>query len=290
MTAGQNSHLLFTSGGIMNNEVWIPSSGRFPVSGSEQYTAGWSGAFCAGMFQFGVEAYYKRLHNLSNYKEGYASLMGDTDWQSKIITGGSGEAKGVEFLLRKITGQWTGFASWSLSKATRKYPDINNGASYIYEFDRPHTVSLSVNRQLNSKFAFNAAWVFMTGLPYTPAIGRQLYSYIDENKYIDALIYGERNSARMKPYHRLDAGFNYTKLNKRNRKVVWTFSIYNVYNRHNPYFYYYAPDADENSAFSYYYTYNQRPFFYEQKSNQKLSLYQVSFFPIIPTVSYKVFF
>jgi len=284
MTVSQNSHLLFTSGGIMNNEVWVPASDRFRVGGSEQYSVGWSGSFYDVMFQASVEAYYKRLSNLSNYRGGYASLMGDTDWQSKIVTHGSGEAKGIEFLLRKTTGQWTGFASWSWSQATRQYPDINNGKNYIYEFDRPHSISLSINKQLNEKWTFNAAWVFMSGQPYTPAIGRQLYSYNDEDDYIDALIYGERNSARMKPYHRLDVGFNYTKLTRNHRKAVWTFSIYNVYNRQNPYFYYYGT---EKKFFNYYYTYYRNDPFY---ADRKLSLYQVSFFPMIPTVSYKLYF
>ena len=285
MAVSQNSQLLFTSGGIMNNEVWVPAGEMFPVAGSEQYSAGWTAAFYGGMFQAGAEAYYKRLSNLSNYREGYASLIGDTDWQSKIITGGSGEAKGIEFLFRKETGEWTGFASWAWSKATRQYPDSNDGASYIYEFDRPHTLSFSVNRQLNNKWTFNAAWIFMTGLPYTPAIGRQLYEYNNEDDYIDALIYGERNSARMKPYHRLDVGFNYSKLTRGNRKAVWTFSIYNVYNRLNPYFYYYT--TSDVPAGYYYIHYRNDPLYVQ---NNKLSLYQVAFFPMIPTISYKLYF
>ncbi len=280
MTVNQNSHLVFTAGNIMNNEVWVPASGQFPEALAEQYSAGWTGSFADGMFQAELDVYYKRLHRMAMYREGYTSLMGDTDWQSKIIGGGRGEAKGMEFLLRKTSGKWTGFASYAWSKSTRQYPDINGSAEYIYEYDRPHTFSLSVNRQINDQWSFNAAWVYMTGLPYTPAIGRQIYSYENENDYREAMIYGERNSARMRPYHRLDLGFNYTKTTRNGRKAVWTFSIYNVYNRHNPYFYYY----NENNSSEMWW-----PGYYWGK-NHSMNLYQVSFFPIIPTVSYKLYF
>jgi hypothetical protein len=285
MTVSQNSHLLFTAGGIMNNEVWVPAGKRFPVAFSEQYNAGWSGSFYNGMFQAGVDVYYKRLRRLSNYREGYISLMGDTDWQSKIITGGKGDAKGIEFLLRKTTGQWTGFASWSWSKATRQYPDVNDGMTYLYEFDRPHTVSISLNKQLNDRWTFNMAWVLMSGLPYTPAIGRQLLTCYDEDEYLEAMIYGKRNSARMKLYHRMDIGLNHTVLTQRNRKAVWTFSIYNVYNRRNPYFYYYSDNGRIGEYFPGFYSDG-----YGDSRNHSMSLYQVSFFPIIPTVSYKLYF
>ena len=150
-------------------------------------------------------------------------------------------------------------------------------------------MSLSINRQLNEKWTFNAAWVYMTGLPYTPAIGRQLYWYEDEDDHIDALIYGERNSKRMRAHHRLDAGFNYTKLTHNNRKAVWTFSIYNVYNRKNSYFYYYGTGKRFTNDYYFPFRYDVNdPYIGENRG--KLSLYQVAFFPIIPTVSYKLYF
>ena len=76
-------------------------------------------------------------------------------------------------------------------------------------------------------------------------------------------------------YHRLDLGLSYTRQTKRGNKAVWNFSIYNLYNRKNPYNFYYDNDN---------YTGNLTDF------NKPLQLYQTSFFPIIPSVSYKVYF
>ncbi len=71
----------------------------------------------------------------------------------------------------------------------------------------------------------------------------------------------------MRAYHRLDVGLNWERM-KKGQLRTWSFSIYNVYNRQNPY-YYYVSDV--------------------QGSDMK-AIYQQSFFPIIPSVSWKIEF
>ena len=68
-----------------------------------------------------------------------------------------------------------------------------------------------------------------------------------------------------KPYHRLDFGLNYKKLKDWGEKT-WTLSIYNVYNRRNPFFIYFQDSIDNNIEF--------------------VKAKQVSLFPIIPTLRY----
>jgi hypothetical protein len=98
--------------------------------------------------------------------------------------------------------------------------------------------------------------------------------------FYEALIYGDRNSAKMKDYHRLDLGLSYSTLTKkRNNKAIWSFSLYNAYNRRNPVFYYYNTTNTGE-------IYNPET----SKEFKPISLYQLSLFPIIPTLSYKVFF
>lgn len=274
-TVNQYSHLVFTSGSVLSNEVWIPVDEQIAPSNSVQYSAGWKGSFVEDNFQAEANVYYKELNQLSTYKEGYSNLMGDGGWRSKIEAGGSGIAKGAELLVRKTKGNWTGFVGYTYSNSTRKYPGINGGEEYLFEYDRPHSISITVNRQLSKKWSFNLSWVYQTGLPYTPVIGRQLTPA--DGEYEEAYIYGERNSARMKDYHRMDIGFTKTIATKRGRKAQWNFSVYNVYNRHNPasYFYGYSKDGFSN---------------YDPENYKPLKQYQISFFPVIPTVSYKVFF
>jgi hypothetical protein len=144
---------------------------------------------------------------------------------------------------------------------------------------------MNASYKLNEKLTFSLTWIFQSGLPYTPPIGHQLTPSLEPNEngeyfYYDALIYGDRNSARMRDYHRLDLGLSYSKLNSKNRRVVWNFSVYNAYNRHNPYYYYFNTN---NTGEIYIPEFGDDGF-------KPVSLYQISMFPIIPSVSYKVFF
>jgi hypothetical protein len=284
MRVSQYSHLIFTTGNIMNNEVWVPVNKQIPPAKSDQFTLGWNGGFKNMAYSTEVNLYYKKMYDLTTFKEGYTSLMGDENWRSKIETGGKGDAIGAEFMIRKNTGKWTGFAGYTVSKTTRQYPGINNGREYLFDYNRPHIISLNANYKLNEKLSFNLVWIYQTGLPYTPAIGRQYTPSLEDGVnniyYYEALIYGERNSANLNAYHRLDFGVSYSKLTRENgNKAILNFSVYNVYNRHNAVYYYY----NSNSSPEIYNPENWRVF-------KPLSLYQMSLFPIIPTISYKVFF
>jgi hypothetical protein len=278
----QYAHLVFTSGSLMNNEIWIPADKNIVPSNSTQFSMGWKGQFFDETIESEINLYYKELNQLATYKEGYSNLMGDGGWRSKIETGGSGKAQGVELLVRKLKGKWTGFLGYAFSNSTRMFPGINKNKEYLFDYDRPHSLSFNLNRKLNEKWAFSITWIYQTGLPYTPMIGRQLIPATNsgensEIKYSEAFIYGKRNSGRLKDYHRLDIGATFTTKTKHGRMAQWNFSIYNAYNRHNPASYYYGYDKEGNVK-------------YDPETYTPLKQYQISFFPIIPTVSYKVFF
>ena len=274
----QFAHLLLTNGAILKNEIWVPADENIEPSTSVQYAVGWKAGFAKGRFDTELNLYYKELNKLASYKEGYSNLLGDGGWRNKIETGGVGKSLGLEFLLRKNKGNWTGFFAYTLSKTTRQFDKINRGEEFVFDYDRPHSASINVSRKLSEKWSASASWVYQTGLPFTQVLGRQ---YIPDGTdgYKEVLIYGERNSATMQDYHRLDLGFTCKKINRKGLKAEWNYSVYNAYSRHNPTAYYY----------------NTHPMNIEWDSSNKstyepLNLYKVSFFPIIPTVSYKVYF
>ncbi len=118
-----------------------------------------------------------------------------------------------------------------------------------------------LSHQLSKKVFFNATWVFGSGTPIT----------IAESQYYDLdgqtiLIYGKKNGFRGAPYHRLDISVSY-KLFPKWGESEWNFSIINLYNRKNPYFYF----ADYDYGFG---------------GSGKMTFYQQSLFPFLPSVSY----
>ena len=286
MQTNQFAQLLFTPGSIASNEVWVPTGRYIPPSSSEQYTMNWNGSFANDGYQAEVSLYYKTLDNLTTFREGFSSLRGSANWNTKVGSGGTGTSYGLETQLKKMQGDWTGFVSYGWSKTTRQFPFLNSGEIYPYEYDRPHTASLNIRHDFSPRYSFSCSWVYQTGTPYTPVIGKQLTASLYPNDdgeydYYEALIYGDRNSARMKDYHRLDVALTVNNRNAEGEvKSAWTFSIYNLYNRKNPTYYYY----NTNNTGEIY-----KPSTYTG-SNQDYTLRQLSLFPIIPAVSYKCYF
>lgn len=285
MHVNQYSHLLFAPGSLFSNEVWIPAGNHILPSKSNQYTLGWAGSFAEGNYLSEANLYYKTLTDLATYKEGFVNLKGDANWQSKVESGGKGEAWGAEFMLRKTKGTVTGFVSYIWSRAIRIFPEINKGLAFPFDFDRPHSISLSVSHHFNKRTSLHASWVYQTGLPYTPVMGRQLIPSLDYDEdgrplMYEAYIYGQRNSSRMKDYHRLDISYTINRYSADKLYATWTLGLYNAYNRKNPVYYYFNTSATgeiinpESSGTAY------KPF----------ALYQLSLFPIIPNVSYKYYF
>jgi hypothetical protein len=281
MHVSQMSHLFLSPGMIYINETWLPASKGIPVSKSKQYSLSWSKNFLKNMFVFSIGAYQKDMSDLITAKSVYFDAMSLEKWENIVEKNGIGTVNGIELMIKKNHGKWTGIVSYHLSKSTRKFENINNGKEYLYEFNRPHDFSIFLSRDINEKWSFSIAWYYQSGLPYTPVIGRQMI--LDPNNddgynYYEAFIYGERNSKQMNAYHRLDIGFIYkTKTKKGNLPCEWTFSIYNAYNRQN--------------ASYYYYNNNDSPEIWgPEQQFVHYDMYQMSIFPIIPSISYKVYF
>lgn len=280
MHVAQNSHLLMTPGSVLNNEIWIPAEKGFAPSTSDQVSVGWQRGFAHDKIQVEADVYYKNMKNLATYKEGQTCLIGDGDWRNKVESGGRGRSYGFELMARANFGKVDGYVGYTYSHTTRQFDNINNGREYIYEYDRPHSININANYTPNAKWSFSASWVYQTGLPYTPMVGTQMIPVIDFDGSIhfeESHIYGERNSQRMRDYHRLDLAARLKKKTEKGRDAEWTFSIYNVYCRQNPYFYYYG---DVNGD----------PLSWGLHPDDAPLLWQKCFFPIIPSFSYKVWF
>jgi len=184
-------------------------------------------------------------------------------------------AYGAEFMLRKNTGKWTGSAAYGWSYSDRKFSNINGGKSYEFDFNRPHSFTININRELKNNWNMSAVWILQSGTPFTPALGKCYTLNPATGKSRLEIIYGDKNSDRMQAYHRLDLGFNHTVTTKKGYKAVWTYSIYNAYNHINPFDYYYDNDNITKNGSDY-----TRP----------LNIYKIGLFTIIPSIAYKVYF
>ncbi|MBP5703922.1 MAG: TonB-dependent receptor, partial [Paludibacteraceae bacterium] len=267
----QYLHLLSNSTIGLPTDLWVPVTQNIKPLESHQTALG----FVFGLpkdLLFSIEGYYKTMDNVIEYKEG-ASLFSSTNWEEKVDMG-KGRAKGIELMLKKETGKTTGWIAYTLSKAERKFDEINNGKWYPSNYDRTHDISIVINHKFSEKVDLGATWVFGTGYPVTmqthyimvdPSL--QMKDYYDENRIDYA---ASRNNYRMENYHRLDLGVNFHRQKEGSKiKRQLSVSIFNVYNRHNPFFYYLETDHNEEGP---------------------RKLMKTSIFPTIPSVSYSIKF
>ena len=280
----QYFHLLTGSSPNMQNDIWVPVTDAVAPSLSKQYAIGLEKTFRNGMYEISFEGYYKTMNNLITYKDGVAILSSASDWQTQVETNGKGKSYGLEFLLQKTKGSATGWIAYTYSKATRQFENKNYGKPYPFKYDRTHDISIVYLQKIKRNIQFSATWVYGTGNPFTLAVGKYkmmpevINELINESNYLNyGQVYNDLNSYRMRAYHKLDVGINFIKKVKRGERT-WNISIYNLYNRQNPYYYYLDTTVQ----------YDQKGM--EIPGSAKTVLKQQSYFPIIPSFSYSLKF
>ncbi len=262
----QNIHLLSNSSIGFPSDIWVPATNSAPSQNSKQWAGNISTEIFNGNVELSLEGYYKTMDNLITYKAGYSNLSSTEPWQNSIETGGKGESYGAELLFQKKKGKTTGWIGYTLSWTNRKFDNINFGKWYPYKFDRRHDFSIVLSHKFNDTWDAGATWVYGTGNAMTFPQAIYLGTPYNSSESVDYIeYYGDRNSTRLNPYHRLDIGFNRTKKKKRLTKIL-SFGAYNAYSRKNPFFAYLTYERGNRVA------------------------KQVSLFPIIPSISYRIQF
>jgi len=215
-------------------DVWTPSDKYIKPQILDQIALGYFKNFNEDKYSVEVETFYKKIKNRLDYIDG-ADLIAN-DALEQVVLNGEMIAYGLEFLLRKNTGNLTGWISYTLSKSQQRTPGrdanetgINNGSWYNSGYDKLHNLSVTSSYYFNPKWTFGANFVLQSGQPVTFPNGQYEYEGITIPSY------GLRNENRLPAYHHLDLSATYTpKPNKKKGwQSEWVFSIYNVYGRKN---------------------------------------------------------
>jgi CarboxypepD_reg-like domain/TonB-dependent Receptor Plug Domain len=299
----QYVHLLSNTGLGLPTDLWVPSTDKIAPQQSSQIAAGFAKDFDKKGLTLTIEGYYKNMSNLINYKEGASFLLVNNPtgankvrWEDNI-TAGKGWSYGAEFLLQKKVGKFSGWAGYTLSWTYWQFDELNFGKTFFPKYDRRNDISLVGIYELSPKITLSAVWVYGTGNALTVPLSRY-NAYGNFNTRVNnnnnnggpngngggdntpgsvasnllfgnnsVQEYGEKNSFRAESYHRLDLGIQFHKKMKRHERT-WEISIYNAYNRSNPFFYQLSDKRD-------------------QVSGVTTTVFQrYSIFPIVPSFSY----
>ena len=189
-----------------------------------------------------VEGYYKWFTQLTNINRNKLYDEDDDvdDVLKKDFIIETGDAYGVDFVLKYNTEKTYLWAVYSLGKVTR-WDGIN---SYAPLFDRRHNINLIGTKKfgVENSWEVNVRWNFGTGLPFTQTQG--YYHSIDYSQGLNTdigsvnsnqlgIIYADLNQGRLSSYHRLDIAVKkHYKINDHST-LDFTASVTNVYSRKN---------------------------------------------------------
>jgi hypothetical protein len=240
-------------------DVWFSASAYVKPQVSDQVGLGYFRNFEDNAYELSVEGFYKWMQNQIDFKDNADLLLNNQ--LEKELRFGKAKSYGVEIFARKNTGNLTGWISYTLSKATRKFADINQGKSYNANYDHPNNLNVVLTYKLTKRAELTSSWTYYSGTPITYPTMR--FGYGNMN----LPIYGDKNASRLPDYHRLDLSLTIKNKRKPGQRweSEWNFAVYNAYNRGNAYSVYFETD---------------------EKDQSKIKTYKMVMFPIIPSVTY----
>ncbi|MBO9563257.1 MAG: TonB-dependent receptor [Niastella sp.] len=245
--AGYNSlrqyiHMLSNTTAISPTDIWKLSDPNIKPQIGDQVSFGLYKNFRSNSIETSVEVYYKNIKNYLDYKSG-ASLVMNHTIETDVI-GTKGRGYGVEVMVKKQNGKLNGWISYTYSRIELKMDDpntgelINRGEYYPANYDKPHDVTMVGNYRFTHRFSISINGTYSTGRPVTLPIGRYYYGGSWR------ALYADRNSYRIPDYFRTDFAMIVEGNHKLKQKFhnSWTFGLYNLTGRKNPYSVYFTSE------------------------------------------------
>jgi hypothetical protein len=255
----QYMHLLSNTGIGLPTDLWVPSNSVIGPQRSMQLALGYAHDIPKKSLTFTAESFYKQSRDVITYKPGANFLLTGIDglfsgevidikWEQQVTTG-TATSYGLELLLQKHKGRFNGWVGYTLSKTDWLFPEINAGRPYPARYDRRHDLSIvtfyDLRKASEKKSAIKLSTVFVYGTGNAVTLPQATFDapYVSPEP-VEAFFgffnysltdYGPMNSYRMPAYHRLDFSLQFIKPQKWGERVI-EFSVYNAYNRANPWF------------------------------------------------------
>lgn len=231
----QYVQMLSNTAAISPTDVWKLSDAYIKPQVGDQISLGVYKNLRSNTVETSVEGYYKRMDNTLDYKGGAKIILNraiETD-----VLNAQGQAYGVEFMVKKLSGKINGWISYTYSRSllrtrgTFESETVNDGKYYASNFDKPHALNVISNYKFSHRVSTSFNLTYSTGRPITLPIGK----YYSEGSY--RVLYGPRNGSRIPDYFRMDISFN-LEGNHKIKKLThssWTVGVYNLTGRKNAY-------------------------------------------------------
>ncbi|MFZ5999846.1 MAG: TonB-dependent receptor plug domain-containing protein, partial [Bacteroidota bacterium] len=221
-------------------DLWQVSTEYIPPQIADNYSIGYFLNLDDNKWETSAELFYKSMNNLVEYKD-FPTLYLNRHIETELLSG-RGRAYGGEIYIRRLKGQWTGWASYTYSqtqiRVSSPFPSesINGGEWFPSNYNKPHSFNLVLNRKSLNKGAFSLLVSYSSGRPFTAVET----SYIVGGTVVP--VYSKRNQYQIPNYFRVDVSFTIGNVfEKVDDNLV--ISVYNLFGRENAYSLFYQRPA-----------------------------------------------
>jgi hypothetical protein len=255
----QYIHLSPLSSVSLPTDLWIPSTSIVKPQSAHQLSLGYTKIINSSNLSVTIDGFGKLLSNQVEWKNGAIAGYTDSPNFDDDLIFGKGHSYGIEFTLIKERGTIEGNLNYTWSRTFRQFVAVNSGNIFPAKYDRIHDLNLTASFH-RTNWTFSGLFKLASGTALTLPVAK----YLIEERVISE--YSSRNSLRMPIYHRMDISATWTPPG--NKRASWVFSVYNIYNRKNPYFVYFDVQGNvENYSLD-------------------IDLNEVPLFPVLPSISY----
>ncbi len=215
---------LFTS----NPDFWLLSDNDIPVINSNHWAAGVH--LNLPFATIDIEGYVSKTFDEVEYLPSLRNFDEDQVHQGQLYAIGRTVTKGIEVLIEKGVGNYSGWVGYTLSSGLNYFEGLNGGNPFPSRFDQRHELKL-VNMYDAGAWNFSLIWIYGSGNPYSSPEGTYTLSTIDGST-ISNIAYSRINNNRLPAYHRLDFSSTYN-FNLGNTEAKIGLSVFNLYNKKN---------------------------------------------------------
>jgi hypothetical protein len=187
-------------------------------------------------YEFSAETYYTHLDHLVEFDDNTSADQEGFTADDLFVTDGTGYATGLELFAQRRRGRVTGWVGYGLGWSRRRFETLNAGKSFPPKYDRRHDFKAVLDWK-KSAWSYSVAFLFGTGQAFTPASARYRLEdpALGDFSPGSRVLPGDRNSARLLPYHRMDVSVT-RDFRLFGHQGEWFVQFFNLYGRRNEWF------------------------------------------------------
>lgn len=210
-----------------SREFWLLSDGELIDLGkATHYVLGVSYELDGWLFD--VESYHKDLEGITEFSLQFR--RGIDDSITELFRSGDGTASGIEVLLQKKQGAYTGWISYTWSDIRNNFPDLNDGFSFRPLHYQAHELKIVQTLEVET-WNFSSNFIYGSGRPFSEPDNRYQIELLD-GRSLQYVGVGPKNASFNPAYIRLDLSANYGfKINQADASLG--LSLFNVLGRKN---------------------------------------------------------